>query len=559
MSLAERSSDGASSGGIVRWFALVGLFAVGVGAGVGLDRFWLQAPDEPLPTLSSRQSPGVRQDASVAVPTATANAEHPAAPPKTLTALADLAGITSEFAQSAALYELAQPLNAEGILALLQRVRIDLDGSDAVAAGSILVGRYAELDFPAALAFVLENGGDVRALWLRSIFHAQARIDLDDAVERAAQLAPNFRQLAGLAILRSNQSLSLAERRSIAQSLGVPQQMVAVAQRDVGQAWQDALAIADPQQRNQTLAAVAATWGRSDPKAALRGSDQISNPTLRMAVQSQLLSLATQADPQAALDWLDAQPEDASRIALIQGLVQSLGSTQPDFVNRLMAELPAADRRELEQQSWSQRVGSEPEAAAAWVGTRAEAAGESRGLEAMQLFTMLTLTAPESIERFVNALPADERARLEPTYIGHLAQQDPEAAAGRLEAITDDQQRQAAAASLVTKWVDSDPDAAQRWLQRQPSADAQKIYRGLGQNGFRSDLTAAEEFARQIRPGSDRDHFNEGLAIRHARQPEVAAEIIGRIRDTDIADRATQSIERLNEIRAEMRKTLGGF
>ena len=558
MSLAERSSDGASSGGIVRWFALVGLFSVGVGAGVGLDRFWLQAPDEPVPTLSSRQSPGVRQDASVAVPTATANAEHPAAPPKTLTALADLAGITSEFAQSAALYELAQPLNAEGILALLQRVRIDLDGSDAVAAGSILVGRYAELDFPAALAFVLENGGDVRALWLRSIFHAQARIDLDDAVERAAQLAPNFRQLAGLAILRSNQGLGPAQRRSIAQSLGVPPQMVAVAQRDVGQAWQDALAIADPQQRNQTLAAVAMTWGRSDPIAALRGADEISSPTVRMALQGQLLGLAAQADPQAALDWLNAQPEGNFRRTMIMSLVPLLGAEQAEFADRLLVELPAADRRNVELTSWGQRVASDPEGAAAWAASRAKKTDKFFNSESQQLFMMLKLSAPESIDRFVNALPAAERARLEPTYVEHIATQDIEAAARRVETITDDQQRLASANSLLTKWIESDPGAAQRWVQSQPTNEAQVLYRNLGQRWYGRDADAARAFAQQIGSGSQRDQFNAGLAIRYAREPELAAEIVERISDAQIADRATKMLEQMEQI-TKMRNAVQGF
>lgn len=540
----DRSSSAASTGWVAQsaGSVLLGvlLFALGIGAGY----VWF-APSAEADLGSSKAVPQISRE--VPVPRtqyspnrtdAGATSTHPDQA-TALQSLAQLADVTSEFDQSAALYQLAAPLDAQGILSLLQRVRETLDGSDSIAAGSILVGRYAELDFPAALEFVLDNGGDVRAIWLRSIFHAQARLDLDDAIERANELTPNFRQLAGLAILRSNQGLSPAERRSIAERLGVPPQMVAVAERDVGQAWQDALNISDPQQRNQTLSTVAMTWGKSDPMAALRGTESISNSALRRAVESQLLAMAASENPQAAVDWLDSQPEGKQRLDATKTLIQALGSNQFDLSQSLLARLPESAQREVELSQWTQRAASDPEGAAAWIASRGESPRNFPNMESQQLIMILNMTAPESVDRFVNALPEAERARIEPSYIRSLVDRDPQAAAARVEQIRSDTQRQAAATSLVGQWAQSDPQATQRWIRSQPTDEAGPLYTSFARAWALSDVAAAEAFAGQMRAGLNRDQFNAALVSSRQLDSDSAQRIIERIDDAKLRQQAT--------------------
>ncbi|MBM4202944.1 MAG: hypothetical protein FJ194_02175 [Gammaproteobacteria bacterium] len=61
-------------------------------------------------------------------------------------------------------------MDAEDIRELLERADQILSGNDLVGATTILIGRYAELDFPAAPAHARTRGGLTQPPWIQAIY-----------------------------------------------------------------------------------------------------------------------------------------------------------------------------------------------------------------------------------------------------------------------------------------------------------------------------------------------------------------------------------------------------
>ena len=434
-----------------------------------------------------------------------------------VTSLQETAGITSEFLQSASLYAFAAPMNASGIRQLLEGSGQALSGGDYLGATSLLIGRYAELNFEEAIDYALIKGGTQTERWLRAIFHARARLDLDDAVARAGQLNRSQQIIAGTAILRSNNELTSEQRQAIATQLNIPVQVVATTRHNNAEAWSDIQTLSEPIQKMQAQMQHLMRWGQSDPWAALQASADIENQQVRRQIQGSLLGLAAVDDPQQVIDWLDAQPQGQGLDDLTANVITQLGRTDPDRALALMERLSGPARSQAELGYWTTRAAADPEGAAAWLASSQSQLDTPSGQRVRtwgggdQMILTLSMTAPESAERFMAALPATTRDGLETSYVTGLAQQHPARAADRIERITDDSTRRAASQSLISSWTRTDASAATDWIERQPATDTPQLFQALGRGWGQQDAQAAEAYASRMRSGTDRDHMISGL------------------------------------------------
>lgn len=467
--------------------------------------------------------------------------------------LAETAEISSEFLQSAALYSFAAGLDADGIRGLIDSADKALTGGDYFAATSLLIGRYAELDFAGALDYALDNGGSSMARWLQSIFHARARIDFDEAVLVAADLNKNQQRIAGIAILRSNDYLSLTQRQSVIEQLNVPGHLLASTQHSSEEAWAELRSIQDVNQRAGAQSQVLMRWAQSDPWAALAASNEIENSDYRIGMQGTLLGFAAADDPQRAIDWINAQPAGKTRTNLISSVISQLGNTDFEAAERLLAQLPEAERVQAGYGLWSTRAASDPVGAAEWVASAAataDSAGYSRS-GAAQILWVLGRSSGDAAERFMAALPVEQRAQLEPTYIMNLARTDPQQAARRLADVSDPQQYQTAARGLVQTWARSDPEAASRWVGLQSGENASAMFSALGVSWSQSDPQAAQTYARRMISGADRDHMLTGVISSGRIAAEDMPSMLNLIDDLTLRSQAERSAE-------AMRRALSG-
>jgi len=465
--------------------------------------------------------------------------------------LAETAEINSEFLQSAALYTFAAPLDAEAIRELIDVADQSLVGGDYDGATYLLIGRYAELDFSAALDYALNATGPSLTRWLQAIFHARARIDLDDAVAVATDLGRNQQRIAGIAILRSNGSLSATQRQWVIDTLGITGELLATTHHNLQDGWAELRNISNPMQRLQAQYQLLARWAKSDPWAALAATSEIENAQYREGMQGAMLAAAAADDPQRAIDWLNAYPAGELQSRLTIALVSQLGAGDLATAERLIEALPESQRGNAGLSLWSVRAATDPEGAAAWVQSLDSAAGalsssRYQRMAPAQILSMLSMTSSDAAERFMAALPDEQRNKLEPTYVKTLARSDPQQAARRLAKVTDSRQYKSAARRLVRTWARSDPQAASRWVEsqsRQPGAAAATLYRTLGQAWPQNDLTGATRYARRMLSGSDRDQLLNGMLGSGLVPVEEAQSLLNLMADPTLRAQSEKRIE----------------
>ena len=228
-------------------------------------------------------------------------------------------------------------------------------------------------------------------------------------------------------------------------------------------------------------------WAQTEPWVALQKSSEISNAQYRVSIQSVLLAAAFADNSQRGLNWLDALPDADRREKLTSELVKQLSVTDPDQAESLLGRLSAETRTEAELSLWTQRASTDPEGAAAWVVEQdAKLSKSGRALPrtsllsaSSQILMVLGLHGPQSAERFLDALPVAQRETLAPRYVQTLAQ--------------------------------SDPLSASRWIEDQSRENRPAMYESLGSAWGQQSLVAAQEFARDMSPGADRDRMLVGL------------------------------------------------
>lgn len=493
-------------------------------AGFGAGYLWVQTLEERAPAAVSSAQSNDFEIGAQPVPSQRVSVKEPQRAPAArsgiprVQSLAETAEISSEFLQSAALYQLAAPMNANGIRQLLDDAKEVLHGVDYQGATALLIGRYAELDFAAALDYALASGGQMQASWLRSIFHARARVDIDDALQQAKTLNRNQQQLAGIAMLRSTSNLSARQKRAIIDALNIPDQLAISAQLQTADAWNEARNIKDPMQRASAQAQVLMRWAQSDPWAAVEASEEIDNEQMLQAIQGQLMALAAADDSQRAIDWVHAQPEGERRDRLMVALAGQIGASDPAQAEALLAGLPEQKRIEAEMGLWTQRAASDPEGAAAWVAglpdqNNIDSFSAYSSVAPMQVLSILGFTAPDAADRFMAALPAKQRSDLGPTYVQTLVQ--------------------------------SNPEGATDWIEAQPSDATPALYNALGSSWSQSNIGAAQDYAAGMRSGIDRDQMYSGI-VSSGRLPSEDAEVIAnKIDDPELRAQA----EKMQQLR----------
>jgi len=490
--------------------------------------FWVQAPTVRSPTVFQPpvDSGSASAQDTVVPDRAAVQASTPAAIPLVYS-LAETADINSEFLQSAALYQMAAPLNADGIRRLLDEAKSALDGGDYQGATALLIGRYAELDFAAALDYATNKDGKMQTSWLRAIFHARARIDIDDALQQALTLSKNQQKVAGIAMLRSTTDISRSQRRAIIDELQLPGQLVASAQFDPSEAWREAGDINEPMQRIGAQAQVLMRWGQSDPWAAIDASSEIENEQMLQGVQAQLLALAAADDSQRAMDWLDAQPEGERRDQLMQAIVAQIGISDPDTAEILLARLPEGKREEARISLWMMRSGSDPEGAAEWIAELSRNSDNNSSLSEVssrassQVLSYLGATSSEAANRFMAALPQEQRDQLGTSYIHSIAYQNPQRAA--------------------------------RWIESQGSDATPDLYQALGSSWAQSNLDAALAYADDMRSGDDRDQMYSGILSTGGVSGDNANDLIGKIDNRTIREQAEKMQALMEQARSAAR------
>ncbi len=253
---------------------------------------------------------------------------------------------------------------------------------------------------------------------------------LGDPLLRAERIA---RQLQELDAAGARAALDAFERHAAhASAEDAAWFAIAAARVDPARTLERVLRWPDRSLRERAAAEAVSEWARRDPGAA--AAELRSRPDLDL--RPALVRGWAEADPDAALRFVAAQPAGRSRRQQVRALVAVLRRRAPEaglhWLEALLArsDLPAPVRRELLAAGVSAAARSDPVGTAAWLGPRLDSAGATGAIAAL----------------------ADAWGEL-----------DPPGAAAWLDSLPASAERDRALHELFRAWSARDPQEAQRW------------------------------------------------------------------------------------------------
>ena len=470
---------------------LIAALIVGLGLGAGVVAVVMGRTEGPKSISPTPRTIETSPD----VPMAT----RPQASASQAKSLADIQSLPSEFERTAALYARLQSADVDALETLLDEAK---DLTDPRPVKPAIYSRYVQLDARAAL----DRVGDERdqPQLIRTTVSAVGSIDLDaalafvDTLDQPLQVqsARNILDLAGLSDARKAE---IAKRFAL-EPYFRHLQASSEAKNDPTRAWQTALAVEKDDERREMLWSVADTWFETDPSAALSAVTSL-DPADRSHWETELLHRWVSKDPDAALEWVLAQPASgkgdlleyvAGRIAdrspqEMFELVETLDPPRRKMVAEVVLHTwgrtdPAAALDALAAMANAARLGetvgvsivrswakNDPRAAFEWV--RAQEPSMARSM--MLATTLVHVGTSDPVRALTLADELDGLARLQAIdgVLDTWGEEDPLAAAAWLDASED--KTTGAVSVVASRYAEADPEGAFEWLLDQ-SVEAQR-------------------------------------------------------------------------------------
>lgn len=261
---------------------------------------------------------------------------------------------------------------------------------------------------------------------------------------------------------------------------------------------------------------------QQDPQRALALRDQITNPSVREQATTMAVMTWLQADPDAALAWIDASGGEATGRLLGQAM-WPLMHTDLDAALRLYGRLDAGAKEAVGQNLVFQ-IAQHRSVDEALAFAEQFAGQPGHGQMVGSVVGMLAMTDPARARQVADRI-AEPQAR-SGAYMGiasQVAQRDPRAAAEMLPMIENGPQRQQAVWSVVDNWYRSDPSAFASWLDAVADPADRDPALARAAEYWEQDTARAQEMIGRIQDDATRINATIGLARRVAQTDREAA------------------------------------
>lgn len=270
--------------------------------------------------------------------------------------------------------------------------------------------RWAELDPEGMFAHMREQLEENGRRISGELFSAWAEEDPEAARAAAKELTGHERYRAMSSIVRA-----------VAQT--DPQRAIHLAREEMGHR----------RHGGWTYRQIFSTWARNDPAAARAAALELPPGRERASALQGALGRLMAEDPEAALEWLDAQPVDSDLHQTRKSLLRNMFSRDFDRAKAYVEGLPTRyERREILESVYFQhqlrdKDFSEIEGVFDWLGEMTS--GQAYDRQVRNLVGVMLDRDPERVERFiVNMRPGSARSNALGAYAGRLAGEDPAAA-----------------------------------------------------------------------------------------------------------------------------------
>ncbi|MGJ8723833.1 MAG: hypothetical protein ACSHYB_04685 [Roseibacillus sp.] len=181
-------------------------------------------------------------------------------------------------------------------------------------------------------------------------------------------------------------------------------------------------------------------WLKQDPNAAIAAVAGIEDPAKRFQNQKNFARALATRDPEKALS-LALSLKGTERLELLDGVITNTARKDPQKALTFLKEIPDGPKRDDALNS---------------------------------LYNSWLKKDPEQAQAWMQALPKKEQAKVLRESINHLAKHDIEGALDLLDSFPPSADTPGHYSSLIDRWADSDPVAAQAWVEQLPPGPARE-------------------------------------------------------------------------------------
>lgn len=251
----------------------------------------------------------------------------------------------------------------------------------------------------------------------------------------------------------------------------------------------------EPHMRRQINTAAFQAWGRDDPSGALAALEVHGDEQSINSMRRGLVAAWAGVDPQAAFDWVVSNPRSPDYSWLVETPLQILAQASPQRAMALADELDDDTRRNIMGgllRVWSE---DDPQAAAAWI-DGASLYERDAVTAVVRNYAMLDA---EAAFDWVAGLPLSARRNSLPHLMRAVTDDSLTIARRLVDRIDDSTLRHNAARPMVARWVQTDPDAALRWIADEEHSNARsRLYADAFENWFRHNREGAVAAVRKL-------------------------------------------------------------
>jgi hypothetical protein len=407
----------------------------------------------------------------------------------------------------------------------------------------VLVDRYFELDAVGAVRFAAElrsSGADFTA----ALYERLARTDINEALTELSQLddvgvarSASFAVFRGLGGDERAFDLVSASLHGRAREEFRADSLLRVMQTAPRAAFEEAIALSDPDKRRSLALTIAAHWAGESAREAMAAAERVADPELRSLLQNTVLRSWGDADSLA--DYLAALDAGALETALAAGALARLVQASPRRAAELAARLPPGEQRR--GVLWSVATGyaqQDPEAALVW----------ARNLDAPDpgLFAAILqgVAHKDPVRAFDLAGSLEEPARsqgyLAAMNSGAIDERQFATLASRVLALQDGQTKNAMLVSLAGSWAGrpGNTERALDWMVAAGDALPPEAFARVGQMLARTDPNAAAAYVERVPRSARNDWVAAVTAAYTSTDPQRGLAFLERFRGDPAFDGA---------------------
>ncbi|HYE32076.1 MAG TPA: hypothetical protein VEH27_11650 [Methylomirabilota bacterium] len=246
---------------------------------------------------------------------------------------------------------------------------------------------------------------------------------------------------------------------------------------------------------------------------------------------SGVLQRWSQQDPEAALAWIEGQPESLRRMPFFISALEQLGFNQPQMAMKFLQTQGSGERvvqaRANVMQSWAQ---SDFEGYSQWMDSLTDPKEKQRA-ELAQAQALAHVDPRGAAEKLTAMKPDPQRIWMFQNVFHALGQEDPKAALALAMETKDPAARRQALSGALSGWAQIDPKGAAEQVATMPAGSAKnEAFSHIAQQWAQSDPQAAIQWVTALPANSIPKEMVRNLVFAMSdHSPAQAAELLTKL------------------------------